>query len=265
MANDLAKCRALRRFDEHMDVIRHDAPSVKLIGRAMSSNQPRNEKVSARRQSQRTFAVASIKQEVKLPGEIAMILMALVVGKAREVFAGADAVSVEPAIALASPLGSESGRDRIREPCGDKVSGAPLPPMRQILTMHVRLRERVVRHERHKKKVVQGFSPHKPRLPKNPHQSRPKKVVQGFSPPPQPPHAPFNPKNPTHHPTAPPQPPKNPPCPQTHRKPSHPPIQSPLTLKAPPSSPASTASSPAPPSPPPSSITPDPCYPRSHT
>lgn len=86
----------------------------------------------------------NIEQLVELVGELAVILVALVVDEVREDFGGVDAVGLEPVFALSSPIGGEAR--------GDEVSDTPLPPMREVLAMDVRLGERVERHERHGKK-----------------------------------------------------------------------------------------------------------------
>ena len=151
VADDFAEGAVLGGFDEGVEVVGHDAPSIKLIGGAVTGEESRDEEVGAGGAGEEAFAVAGVEQLVELVGELAVILVAFVVGEAREVFGGADAVGLEPGIALASPLGGEGGGDGIGKSRGDEVSGAPLPPMREVLAMDVRLGERVVRHERHGK------------------------------------------------------------------------------------------------------------------
>jgi len=149
VADDFAEGVVLGGFDEGVEVIGHDAPGVELIGGAVAGEESRDKEVGAGGAGEEAFAVAGVEQLMELVGELAVILVAFVVGEAREVLGGADAVGLEPGIALASPLGGEGGGDGIGEARGDKVSGAPLPPMRKVLTMDMCLGERVVRHKRH--------------------------------------------------------------------------------------------------------------------
>lgn len=148
VANDFAEGGVLGGFDEGVEVVGHDAPGVDLIGLAVACEESLDGEIGAGGAGEDAFAVTGVEQSVKLLGELAVILVAFVVGEARKILGCADAVGLEPCIALASPLGGEGGRDGIGEARGDEVSGAPLPPMREVLPMNVRLSERIVRHER---------------------------------------------------------------------------------------------------------------------
>ena len=115
--------------------------------------------------------VTSIEQAVKPSGELAMVFMALVVGEFGEFVGRLDVVGLKPGVARAPPVGHDGSRNRVCQPCGDEISGAPLPPVREVLAVNVRFGGRVIWRKGHARsvgesarrarKVVQSFSSHR--------------------------------------------------------------------------------------------------------
>jgi hypothetical protein len=128
----------------------------------MAGEQSRDQKVRARGVGEKTLAVTSIEQAVKPGGELAMVFMALVVGELGEFVDRSDVVSLEPGVARAPPVGGDRGRNRVCQPSGDEISGAPLPPVREVLAVNVCFGGRVVGgSSKRARKVVQSFSSHR--------------------------------------------------------------------------------------------------------
>ncbi len=83
VTHDFAQGDFLGWLDERMNVIRHDAPSIELVGGAMACEQALDKPFSAVRSCEEAFAMPGIEEIVKLGGELAMILMTVFFGECR--------------------------------------------------------------------------------------------------------------------------------------------------------------------------------------
>jgi len=130
MTDDFAQSDAFGWFDQRVEMIGHEAPGVEMIGFMLTSKQSGDDEVRAVAACEWTIAVAGVEKLVELAGKGTVILLALEVAEAMQFFRTADLVSAEPGISFTPPVGCDICRDRIRQPRGNEVSHAPLPPVR---------------------------------------------------------------------------------------------------------------------------------------
>ena len=99
----------------------------------MACGEPRDDNVRALGTREEAFAVAGIEQVVEFRRELAVILVALGLGEQMEFTCGCDAVGAQPRIAPVAPFARDARRHGIRQPRGDEIRDAPLPPVREPL------------------------------------------------------------------------------------------------------------------------------------
>lgn len=139
MTQDFAQSDFVGRFDQGMEMIGHHAPGIKMISFAVSGEQTSDQKIGAGFRGEHAVTMACIQQIVKLGRKLAVIGFSLLVCQAVEFVWTCELMRLQPSIAFALPFDGQLGRDGVSEPRGDEVSGAPLPPMRQVLPVDVRL------------------------------------------------------------------------------------------------------------------------------
>jgi hypothetical protein len=66
VANNRTQRDSLPRLDQNVDMIRHDDPCVQMIGFSVAGDETRREQFGALRARQQAFAVAGVKQLVKV-------------------------------------------------------------------------------------------------------------------------------------------------------------------------------------------------------
>ncbi len=84
----------------------------------------------------------------------AVVFVALRFGELGEFIGDADAMRVQPHLAPAPPVCRDDHGDGIREPRGDEVGRAPLPPVRELPALDVRFIVRLERRECHAPRVA---------------------------------------------------------------------------------------------------------------
>ena len=149
MTQDYAESDFFGRFDQGMKMIGHHAPGIEMVSLAVSGEQTSDQKIGAGFLCEHAVTMACIQQIVKLGRKLAVIGFSLLVRQAVEIVWTCELMRFQPSIAFALPFDGKLGRDGVSEPRGDKVSGAPLPPMRQVLPVDVRLGIRIVWLEGH--------------------------------------------------------------------------------------------------------------------
>lgn len=149
VTDNLAERALVGGFDQRMKMIRHEAPRIELIGRAVSGGETCDEEVGAGRAGEEAFTVAGVEEFVKFRGELAPVFLAFLVSELRELTRAVDAMSAQPGLPLEAPFIGDDGGHGIREARGDEVSDAPLPPVWELLAVDVQFTGVIKRTERH--------------------------------------------------------------------------------------------------------------------